>query len=155
MDPYWVTAMIWTESHFKINAKSRVGANGLMQVMPGTQRFIKRKMLKKGIEFESHDEDRVLALSNGYWNQALPTFKKVLENLEIGIFYIQYLNIKFNNSKHATVAYNMGPTWVWRTLAKKKEVGSKRNIYLNKVKRHYSKLVKADNHLVMTLAMLK
>ncbi len=44
LDPYYVCAVIWTESKFDSNAESRVGAIGLMQLMPETAVWIEKKI---------------------------------------------------------------------------------------------------------------
>ncbi|MCH8795229.1 transglycosylase SLT domain-containing protein, partial [Neisseria gonorrhoeae] len=44
VDPAWVYGLIRQESRFVIGAQSRVGAQGLMQVMPATAREIAGKI---------------------------------------------------------------------------------------------------------------
>ena len=47
LDPYLVLAVIWAESSFRPEIHSRVGAMGLMQIMPSTGEWIAGKL---GIE---------------------------------------------------------------------------------------------------------
>ena len=49
LDPFWVLAVMWTESHFQSKVVSSVGAKGLMQVMPATALHIGR-ILDKGMD---------------------------------------------------------------------------------------------------------
>jgi soluble lytic murein transglycosylase len=51
LDPYLVAALVRQESSFDIGARSRAGARGLMQVMPGTARQAARRM---GLEWSDH-----------------------------------------------------------------------------------------------------
>lgn len=58
-----LTALVWSESHFHIEAHSRKGASGLMQMMPRTARRYKvegsvdpEKTLSAGVEYLKHLE---------------------------------------------------------------------------------------------------
>ena len=44
LDPAWVYGLIRQESRFLIDARSHVGAQGLMQIMPKTGRWIARQL---------------------------------------------------------------------------------------------------------------
>lgn len=126
IDPYWAISIAWTESHFNRRAISWVGARGLMQLMPQTERWLKGE-IKEG---------------SSYGN-------RTVKNIELGIFYLSKLLKQFDgNYREATVAYNMGPGWVRRWKAKRRFVGSRRNVYLNKVKRHYRILSKSHYYFV-------
>src|SRR5690606_19662431 len=48
VDPLWVLSIMWTESHFSYNAKSVVGARGLMQIMPTTKKYLHKKLHRSG-----------------------------------------------------------------------------------------------------------
>ena len=80
IDPALVKAMMHTESAFNPNARSPVGAQGLMQLMPATARRFK--------------------VSNP-WNPA--------DNIEGSAKYIAWLLRRFNNNvEHAVAGYNAG-----------------------------------------------
>jgi len=80
VDVALVKAVIHTESYFNHKAKSRAGAQGLMQLMPKTAR-------KYGVH-NSYD----------------PT-----ANVEAGVKHLRYLLKKYpRNIKHALAAYNAG-----------------------------------------------
>lgn len=86
------------ESAFKPAIKSRAGARGLMQVMPATAKYIRKKM-KKPV----------------YTTTAL---NKPYINLDIGQDYVAYLDEKLEgNLIHMVAAYNAGPGNVrkWKT----------------------------------------
>lgn len=123
LDPFWLLAVMWTESHFNPNAESRVYAQGLMQVMPATARYISHKLQRK---FPKKNVKNYI--------------RSPKTNIEYGAFYLNYLTKKFNgNFTYATVAYNMGPAFVKGSLRRGRPIG-KKNIYLDKVMRHYKKI---------------
>ena len=80
VDPALMKAMMHTESAFNPNARSPVGAQGLMQLMPATARRFS---------------------VNNPWNPA--------ENIEGSAKYIAWLMRRFNgNVEHAVAGYNAG-----------------------------------------------
>jgi soluble lytic murein transglycosylase len=91
LDPFFVAAIVREESSFYPQARSRVGARGLMQLMPETA--------------------RPLARSRG-----LPTSEESLDdpavNLALGSAYLGVLMKEFGEPRLAVAAYNAGPTRV-------------------------------------------
>lgn len=85
IDPHLVMAVIEVESGFNNHAVSRAGAQGLMQIMPGTQRE-----LGLTAPFEARD------------------------NIEAGIRYLKMLMDRFPDLSLALAAYNAGPGAVER-----------------------------------------
>ncbi len=85
-------ALMRQESKFKTEATSRVGARGLMQLMPRTASFIGR--------------DRSLQRASGRNRLYDPSF-----NLELGQKYVNHLfdNAARGDVLHMAVAYNGGP----------------------------------------------
>jgi soluble lytic murein transglycosylase len=82
-DPYFVAALIRQESGFNPGARSRVGAMGLMQLMPATARHIER-VSKRALMFPE-------------------------TNIRIGTKYIAKLvNRYFRDAELALAAYNAG-----------------------------------------------
>ncbi|GAB4215410.1 MAG: lytic transglycosylase domain-containing protein [Rhodoferax sp.] len=100
LEAAYVYGLIRQESRFVMDARSGVGAAGLMQVMPATARWTARKIGLSG--FKPHhldDRDTNIAIGTGY-------LKLVLDN--------------FGDSLPlAAAAYNAGPgrARLWRSLA--------------------------------------
>ncbi|HEX3580559.1 MAG TPA: lytic transglycosylase domain-containing protein [Thermoanaerobaculia bacterium] len=88
LDPYFVMALILQESYFNPRAKSRVGATGLMQIMPAT-----------GAEL-------------GAQLHPLFSVKRLTDpdtNIEIGTFHLQHLMALFSNNPQLVAAsFNAG-----------------------------------------------
>ncbi len=127
IDPYWAISIGWTESHFNFKAKSYVGADGIMQIMPKTKEYL-LGLLRYSPQHKGNE---------------------VITNIHLGIYYLSKLLKQFGgNYVEATVAYNMGPGWVNRWKARRRVVGSSTNEYLNKVKRYYGKVSVAHYHMV-------
>lgn len=148
VDPFWVLSVLWTESHFKIQAESKKGARGLMQVMPETYAHIMRELTTKGVVLESDHDVDWLKKSYPESFEALghETLSAKLRNLEVGIYYLKSLHDRFdNNYFHATVAYNMGPSWTSDRLKNDLPVG-KKNHYLDKVMLAYRHITTTLNH---------
>ena len=90
LDEGWVYGLMRQESRFVTNAKSGVGASGLMQVMPTTAKWIARKLgIKKFKTANMADMSTNVLLGTNY-------MKMVLESLD-------------NHPVLASAAYNAGP----------------------------------------------
>jgi soluble lytic murein transglycosylase len=90
LDPAYVYGLIRQESRFVMDARSSVGASGLMQVMPATARWTARKLGMNNFTLEQlNDRETNIAIGTGY-------LKLVLDD--------------FNGSMAmAAAAYNAGP----------------------------------------------
>ncbi|MGL4561984.1 MAG: lytic transglycosylase domain-containing protein [Brevinema sp.] len=97
MDMYLLYSVIRAESFYKIKARSRVGARGLMQIMPRTGEYLAKKYLEPGASF---------SLSNLYEPDL---------NIYFGSMYL-YDNIDRMGVIPALAAYNSGPTFVNRLI---------------------------------------
>jgi len=99
LDPAYVYGLIRQESRFITDARSGVGASGLMQVMPATARWTARKI---GLtDFAPHqitDRDTNIAIGTGYLKLVLDDFA--------------------GSMPMAAAAYNAGPgrPRIWRGL---------------------------------------
>jgi len=90
IDPAWAVAVTRQESAFWMGATSRVGARGLMQLMPATARETARR--------------HGISLSN------LSALNDPDTNIQLGTAYLSEVAERFNgNQAHATAAYNAGP----------------------------------------------
>ena len=88
VDPELVAALIYVESKFNPQARSRKGARGLMQLMPETAFWLGAQ---KGLALEEADLDRPEV------------------NLQLGIGYLSYLFREFNGDRVMVLAaYNAG-----------------------------------------------
>jgi len=88
IDPYFVAAVIHTESGFDPEAISSAGAMGLMQIMPETGEWIAGKL---GVEDFTADD-----LLNPE------------TNIEMGCWYLQFLQERFDTLPVIMAAYNAG-----------------------------------------------
>ncbi|HKQ35941.1 MAG TPA: transglycosylase SLT domain-containing protein [Nitrospiraceae bacterium] len=98
VDPYLVAAIIREESQYDRQAVSRVGAIGLMQVMPGTANNVAQRL---GLPAVSRDD---------LFDQET--------NIQIGVRYVEQLLEQFSGNVAFTVAsYNAGPIVVKSWIA--------------------------------------
>jgi len=89
LDYSYIYGVIRQESIFQVDARSGSGANGLMQIMPATAKYIIKRQRFNGI-------GSVLLPAN---------------NIKLGSAYLRMMLNRFNNNHIlATAAYNAGPT---------------------------------------------
>jgi len=75
LDPAYVYGLIRQESRFVMDARSHVGASGLMQVMPATARWTARKIGMNGFSVDQLNErDTNVAIGTGYLKLVLDDF---------------------------------------------------------------------------------
>ncbi|MCC7440619.1 MAG: lytic transglycosylase domain-containing protein [Bdellovibrionales bacterium] len=91
-DPAFVLSLIHKESSFKPNARSKVGAVGLMQFLPTTAKYVAKR---NKLPYRSRQD-----------------LKDPFVNLTLGVHYLAYLRRKFETTDQALAAYNLGPTRV-------------------------------------------
>lgn len=90
LDKAWVYGLIRQESRFVMNARSHVGASGLMQLMPATARYVAHKIGMGGFSASQvNDVGTNILLGTNYLNM-------VLNDLD-------------GSQAMATAAYNAGP----------------------------------------------
>ncbi len=99
VDEAWVYGLIRQESRFMVDAKSRVGATGLMQLMPATARWAAARV--------------------GLAPQVARNLADVPVNLALGTFYLKHVLDDLGHPVLATAAYNAGPGRArrWRSEA--------------------------------------
>lgn len=72
LDMAWVYGLIRQESRFISSARSHVGANGLMQIMPATARYVAKRIgLGKFVPEQVNDVDTNIVLGTNYLNMVL------------------------------------------------------------------------------------
>jgi soluble lytic murein transglycosylase len=75
LDPAYVYGLIRQESRFIMDARSSVGASGLMQVMPATARWTARKIGLTGFTSDQlNDRDTNITIGTGYLKLVLDDF---------------------------------------------------------------------------------
>ena len=105
LDEAWVYGLMRQESRFVTQAKSTVGAAGVMQVMPATARWIAQRLGMK-------DYRKVL-------------ISQLDTNLKLGTYYMKnVLTSLGNNPVLASAAYNAGPGRARQWLAGKPMEGA-------------------------------
>ena len=100
LDEAWVYGLIRQESRFIPDARSAVGASGLMQLMPGTASWVAKR----------------IGLKNWRWSQVT----EVGTNVGLGTYYLRHVLDAFDGQPVlASAAYNAGPTRAraWRPEA--------------------------------------
>jgi soluble lytic murein transglycosylase len=76
LDPAYVYGLIRQESRFVMDARSHVGASGLMQVMPATARWTARKIgLANFTPEQLGDRETNIAIGTGYLKLVLDSFE--------------------------------------------------------------------------------
>ena len=76
LDPAYVYGLIRQESRFIMDAKSHVGASGLMQVMPATAKWTAKKIgLNSFQPHQINDRDTNIAIGTGYLKLVLDSFE--------------------------------------------------------------------------------
>ena len=83
-----VYAVIKAESNFESDAVSRVGAVGLMQLMPSTYEWLAQYHFNEDIKADALYDPET--------------------NIKFGVYYLQYLFSKFGSWEKAVIAYNWG-----------------------------------------------
>jgi len=107
LDMAWVYGLIRQESRFILNARSSAGANGLMQVMPGTAQYVIKKMKWDNIDFTRMND--------------------IETNITLGTNYLNIILTRLNGSEVlATAGYNAGPNRAraWRASLPKMVEGA-------------------------------
>lgn len=89
LDPSLVAAVIFCESGYRPEATSRVGAKGLMQLMPATAAEV-----AENLGMETYEEEKL-------------TQPEV--NIALGCWYLRFLIDELQSEKAAIAAYNAGP----------------------------------------------
>jgi soluble lytic murein transglycosylase len=90
LEEAWLYGLIRQESRFVPNARSSAGASGLMQLMPGTARWVAQK----------------LALKNWRWSRV----NDVDTNVSLGTYYLRHvLDSLDGHTVLASAGYNAGP----------------------------------------------
>ncbi|MCL2657022.1 MAG: lytic transglycosylase domain-containing protein [Betaproteobacteria bacterium] len=89
LDLYWVYGLMRQESRFVVIARSSAGAQGLMQVMPGTAKYIAKRI---GMPYSAHQATDMDT------------------NLQLGTAYLRMMLDRLDNQPAlASAAYNAGP----------------------------------------------
>jgi soluble lytic murein transglycosylase len=92
IDPYIVAGLIRQESVFNPNAVSRVGARGLMQLMPSTAQLI--------------------SIRQGTGRVTAADLTDPVLNIKLGVNYLWQMLSEFGRIEYAAAAYNAGPSRV-------------------------------------------
>lgn len=102
VDPTLLMSIARQESVFQRDAKSHMGATGMMQMLPSTARYVERSMSKESIALASTDVN--LPLSQQLNDPAV--------NLHLGAEYLAHLNKQSmvkGDAIRLVAAYNAGP----------------------------------------------
>ncbi|MBP2032980.1 soluble lytic murein transglycosylase [Clostridium algifaecis] len=110
LDPYFIMAIIKTESGFKENVKSNKDAIGLMQITPDTASWAAQKM--------------------GIYNFRQDMLEDPKFNINMGCWYINNLKTEFNgNMDLVLAAYNGGRGNVQKWLKESEHSSDGKNLH--------------------------
>jgi soluble lytic murein transglycosylase len=90
VDEAWVLGLVRQESRFNTDARSSAGAAGLMQVMPGTARYVASRL--------------------GLRNYRPKNVADVETNVTLGTGYMKMVMQQLGHPVLASAAYNAGPS---------------------------------------------
>jgi soluble lytic murein transglycosylase len=90
VDEAWVLGLVRQESRFNTDARSGAGAAGLMQVMPGTARYVAKRM--------------------GLRNYRPKNVTEIETNVTLGTGYMKLVMDQLGHPVLASAAYNAGPS---------------------------------------------
>jgi soluble lytic murein transglycosylase len=133
LDPAYVYGLIRQESRFIMDARSHVGASGLMQVMPATARWTAKKIGLNGFTADQiNDRDTNITIGTAYLKLALDDFA--------------------GSMPMAAAAYNAGPSRprAWRNGAQLEGAAWAENVPFQET-RDYVKKVLANTTLYAAL----
>lgn len=118
MDPLFVAAVIRSESMFRPAAVSNRGAQGLMQIMPETGRYISQR-------------------ANVRWSGS-ESLSDPSTNIRLGIAYLKYLEGMFKgNHERILIAYNWGPANLSQSLRGKSTPPRQSVNYAREILKHH------------------
>jgi len=135
LDEAWVYGLIRQESRFIAEAKSHAGASGLMQLMPGTAKWVAKK----------------LGLKNWRWSQVT----EVDINVSLGTYYLRHvLDVLDGHPVLASAAYNAGPgrARAWRPDAALEGAIYAETIPFNETRDYVKKVMANASYYTYTLA---
>jgi hypothetical protein len=135
IDPLYIAAIISVESRFSVTAKSKVGALGLMQLMPETASEVSKKRTGKKMVRNLTDPET---------------------NIILGVSYLKQLEKKYKRNRYYTLAaYNWGLGNVDKSLKGENEIPSSVKKYADTIitrttrwNKHYSQARKGEKLLL-------
>ena len=98
IEPALVKAVAWQESGWTQKVKSKAGAIGVMQVMPGTARYVNSVLGTGSLDVKSAGD-----------------------NVRLGVRYLKHMVDTMPSEKKALAAYYTGPGAVGRSLTKEQK----------------------------------
>lgn len=125
IDPDWIWSIMRTESLFASDAQSRVGARGLMQLMPGTAKLVAKK--------------------NAIPYQGVADLYEPPINISLGSHYLKQLLLRYQGHLAiASAAYNAGPNRVDKWLPENQRAAEEwvANIPINETRRYIQRVLK-------------
>ena len=117
IDPLLLVAMAITESHCRPNARGGSGEYGILQIMPGTGKWIAGRL--------------------GYKDWTPEDLLDVKTNIQFGTFYLRAVTREFRNTQQGVLAYNRGSYGARKWL---QENSPEEHLYVRKVMGTYRKL---------------